>query len=387
MRKCFQQLLIPRRSLPMATQVSLNSSLPPDPPKCTPPSDRSSFMSLFPTLATSLSCDPTTTDLHPHLSAHISSLLHYTVPGGKMNRGLSVPATYQLLVPPSTTTTHELQLANTLGWTVELLQAFFLVADDIMDGSITRRGQPCWYKKQDIGLGAFNDSIILETCVYSIIRNYFRSEPYYLDLLENMLEVTKFTTYGQSLDTLSAHNFTQVKGQPNSLDSFDMSRYSAIVKYKTSYYSFYLPVSLAMNIAGIKDPELFKGAKTILLEMGHYFQVTDDFLDCFGDPEVTGKVGTDIQDGKCSWIVVKALEIASDEQKKILALHYGSQKTEDVEVVKELYNKLDLIEKYNAYETQFYADILEHIEKVCAGNAIPKEVFTTFLNRIYKRTS
>lgn len=45
-------------------------------------------------------------------------------------------------------TTNELQVCrgSVLGWAIEWLQAFFLVADDVMDRSLTRRGQPCWYK-------------------------------------------------------------------------------------------------------------------------------------------------------------------------------------------------------------------------------------------------
>lgn len=104
------------------------------------------------------------------------------------------------------------------------LQAFFLVADDIMDQSITRRGQPCWYKlvrlgsacsdglcgsrllpksrpfacqprpsvlvsQEDVGLVAINDSFLIQAAVFKLLKRHFRAKPYYVELLELMNEV------------------------------------------------------------------------------------------------------------------------------------------------------------------------------------------------------
>lgn len=49
----------------------------------------------------------------------------------------------------------------------------------------------------------------------------------------------------------------------------------------------------------------------------------DDYLDLFGDPKITGKIGTDIQDNKCSWLVVQCLQRASPEQRQILQVPEG----------------------------------------------------------------
>ncbi|ONK68533.1 uncharacterized protein A4U43_C05F12930 [Asparagus officinalis] len=93
----------------------------------------------------------------------------------------------------------------------------------------------------------------------------------------------------------------------------------------------------------------FVEVKNILVEMGTYFQVQDDYLDCFGAPEVI--VGTDIEDFKCSWLIVQALERANENQMKLLSENYGKSDPACVTKVKAVYNDLNLQDTiHNAIE-------------------------------------
>ena len=73
-----------------------------------------------------------------------------------------------------------------------------------------------------------------------------------------------------------------------------------------------------MQMLGVTDKEAYTAAEKILIPMGEYFQIQDDFLDCYADPEVLGKIGTDILDNKCSWVINTALAHASTEERAIL---------------------------------------------------------------------
>lgn len=66
-------------------------------------------------------------------------------------------------------------------------------------------------------------------------------------------------------------------------------------------------------------------------------QVQDDYLDCFGDSSVTGKIGSDIGEGKCTWLSVVALQRASPTQRSLMEQHYGNTDPASVEVVTKLY--------------------------------------------------
>src|SRR3569833_2570724 len=96
--------------------------------------------------------------------------------GGKCNRGMSVPDSVSMLLGRPLSE-DEYFKAAALGWMTELLQAFFLVSDDIMDASITRRGKPCWYRQEGVGMVAINDAIMLEISIYTLLRHFFRGGP------------------------------------------------------------------------------------------------------------------------------------------------------------------------------------------------------------------
>ncbi|KAI7870596.1 farnesyl pyrophosphate synthase [Spinellus fusiger] len=302
----------------------------------------------------------------------------YNVPGGKLNRGLSVVDTIRIIKEDATE--DDIFKASLLGWMTEALQAVFLVIDDITDNSITRRGQPCWYRVEDVGLIAANDALIIQSAIYIILKKYFKKTDYYIDVVELFHEVAFQTELGQMCDLITApENHVD-------LSKFSVDKNNFISVFKTTYYSFYLPVALAMHMAGIKSKEAFAKAESILVPLGLYFQVQDDYLDCYGEPEFIGKIGTDILDNKCCWLINQALAIATPEQRAVLDANYGQKNSESEAKVKAIYIDLEIERLYKEFEEKSYQQVTELINSVDESLGVKKTVFTTFMNKIYKRT-
>ena len=221
---------------------------------------------------------------------------------------------------------------------------------------------------------------MLESSIYILLKRHFRTHPAYIDLLELFHEVTFQTEIGQTCDLLTAPE------DKVDLANFSIEKFTFIVVYKTAYYSFYLPVALALHYLQLATPGNLAQARKILIPLGEYFQAQDDFLDAYGAPETIGKIGTDIQDNKCSWMVNQALLHASAEQRRELEENYGRKDGEMERRVKDVYRELKLDELYREYEEKRVGEIREMIAKVDESEGLKREVFDSFLSKIYKRS-
>jgi len=312
----------------------------------------------------------------------LHKMLDYTVPGGKYNRGLLC-----IWTAIDTCKMRGIDFAAIerkaviLAWCVEILQACFLVSDDVMDGSVTRRGKPCWYKLPEVGLDAVNDALILESFLFWLIEQNFDGKQY-VALMKLFHDVSLKTQMGQMLDTMSE----KAKGKPGIFETFTMKYYTRIITYKTAFYSFYLPAAAALIACDMTSSETLKACEAICVEMGVKFQIQDDFLDCYGDPAHIGKVGTDIFDHKCTWLLVIALQMASAEQKKTIEANYGNgiEDKKAEQVVKDIYKALKLDTVYEKQETDSYAKCMSLIES--HQKVLPSETFVRLLKKIHKRT-
>jgi farnesyl diphosphate synthase len=68
------------------------------------------------------------------------------------------------------------------------------------------------------------------------------------------------------------------------LNNINFAEYYPIILSKMAFYHFYLPVAFTICLAGIGTRKNLEQAKTVLLELGEYFQVRDNYLDGYGDP-------------------------------------------------------------------------------------------------------
>ncbi|CAG9564055.1 unnamed protein product [Danaus chrysippus] len=335
------------------------------------------FMACFPDIVREL----TETGKHidvPEASKWLAKLLQYNVPNGKKNRGLATVLAYKMLEKPDKLTPENIHLANIMGWCTEMFHTHQLLLNDIMSGAEMRRGVPCWYRQTNVGMAAINDSSLIQSAMYSTLKRNFVNKPYYKNVLEMFNEMLLKCSIGNYLEKQI------MKTDKPDLSLFTMEKYEAITKYKTSYYTFQMPVGLALLMAGVDDPETHRQAKTILLEMGEFFQIQDDFLDCFGEPSVIGKNGTDIQDGKCTWLAVVALQRATPAQKQLMEDHYGSSNVEDVQKIKDLYEELQLPHTYSVYEEATYDLLRTQIQQVTRG--LPHDLFFKILDNIFRQS-
>ncbi|PWA67236.1 farnesyl diphosphate synthase 2 [Artemisia annua] len=334
---------------------------------------KSKFMQVYDQLKSELIHDPAF-EFDDVSRQWVDKMIDYNVPGGKMFRGLSVVESYQLLKGEELAD-GEVFLACALGWCIEWLQAYFLVLDDIIDDSHIRRGHPCWFRLPEVGMVAVNDAILLRSHIPRILKKHFSGKAYYVNLLDLFNET--FKRYrGEMIDAI-----TTLVGEKD-LSKYSLSLNRQITQYKCSYYSCYLPFACALLMLG-ENLDDHAQVKDIVVEMGIYAQVQDDYLDTFGDPNVVGKIGTDIENFKCSWLVAKALELSNEEQKKILSKNYGIKDPVKVANVKKLYHTLNLEGVYQDYENKTREELIKSIDVL--PNKAVQAVLRSFLKKLFKR--
>ncbi|KAJ6031614.1 hypothetical protein N7540_002346 [Penicillium herquei] len=310
--------------------------------------------------------------LAPGANQKIADCIDANTQGGNLLRGRTVIDTAWILRGHSLSPAEAEDLGK-LGSLVELLNAAYLIWDDIMDGSSTRRGKPCWYRRDSVGMDAVNDGCLLRSSLYVILKNGFRDHPSYLELTELFAEACLQTELGQHCDALAS---------AGSLEEFNWKQYGFITAKKTAYYTMYLPLTIPLFYLGLATPERLEEIYNISMKMGYVFQARDDFLDVYGDPSITGKIGTDIQDHKCSWPAIKAMACCDDKQRLLLTENYGKDDPTSVLKVKAVFDEIDLPKLFADWDAEMVTDLNSTAEKIT--DPVVRESVMAFMAKYFK---
>jgi geranylgeranyl diphosphate synthase, type II len=236
-----------------------------------------------------------------------------------------------------------------LATAVELFHNFTLIHDDIMDKAPLRRGMETVHMKYGESTALLAGDVMLVKA-YEYINRI--ETPFLQPILGLFSQTAREVCEGQQLDM----DFEQ-------LPYVKLDEYLHMIELKTSVL---LAASLKMGgiLGGAGERNL-----NLLYEFGRKlgiaFQVQDDYLDAFGDPEKFGKqVGGDIMANKKTFLLIHAMETANptqlDELKQLLAGNPDNK----VEQVLRLFKACKVDEWALELKNKYLDEALEHLEDI-----------------------
>lgn len=262
--------------------------------------------------------------------------------GGKRVRPVSVLMGNELfdeIIPDA----YELAIA------IELFHNFTLIHDDIMDKAPVRRGLATVHTKFGDSTALLAGDVMLVRC-YDYL-NKLKSPPFH-KILHIFNTTAAQVCEGQQLDM----DFEK-------RETVSMDEYVNMITLKTSVLlAASLQLGAILGGTGERNQQhIYEFGKNL----GIAFQVQDDYLDAFGDPEKFGKqVGGDIIANKKTFLMIRAMEVADERSKNELLQLIESNSPGKVEKVLSIFKSCDVDTWANELKEKYLQTALHHLEEI-----------------------
>ncbi len=232
---------------------------------------------------------------------------------------------------------------------MEIFHAFTLIHDDIMDKADIRRGQPTVYKKWDENIAILSGDVMSIMAYQYICKAEAGKLPQVLELFS---DTAAKVCEGQQYD-MNYENTPVVT----------MEDYEMMIGLKTGVLlACSAKLGAVLGGASKQDAQALYDYGYML---GLAFQITDDYLDTFGDPAIFGKsIGGDITNNKKTWLYIDALrhEDAGLRERFVQAMELGEDKAEEkIALVQKLYIEMGVKEHAEKVIEKYFAAAMAKI--------------------------
>lgn len=235
---------------------------------------------------------------------------------------------------------------------LETYHNYTLLHDDLMDNASVRRGQPTVHKKWDANTAILSGDSMLVLAYERMAKCPVEKLKPVLDLFtETALEIGEGQQYDMDFETRN-----DVREE----------EYIEMIRLKTSVL---LACATKMGAILADAPQedadnLYKFGE----QMGLAFQLQDDYLDVYGDPEVFGKaIGGDILCNKKTYMLINAFNLANDEQRKRLQQWVNAENPDPrqkIEAVTQIYNEIGISQLAEQKIKHYFNESRKYLEDI-----------------------